>query len=259
VSSVEIQGESFNCRVDGEAGAPTLVLSNSLGTNLAMWDAQMPAFSERFRVVRYDSRGHGASAVTPGPYTIERLARDVIALLDTLDIKRAHFCGLSMGGAVGMWLGANVPERIDRLVLCNTSPKIYSPEVWNTRIDTVRKGGVVGIADTVLKGWFTAHFHEREPQTLARMRTMLATAPTEGYVACCAALRDMDQWEMLARIKRPTLVIAGTHDPATPPAAAKRMVESIKGSRYVELDAAHISNVEAADGFTKAVTDFLSQ
>jgi len=259
VSSVEVQGERFNCRVEGEAAAPTLVLSNSLGTNLAMWDAQMPAFSERFRVVRYDSRGHGASAVTPGPYTIERLARDVIALLDTLDIKRAHFCGLSMGGAVGMWLGANVPERIDRLVLCNTSPKIYSPEVWNTRIDTVRKGGVAGIADAVLKGWFTAHFHEREPQTLARMRTMLATTPTEGYVACCAALRDMDQWEALARIKRPTLVIAGTHDPATPPAAAKRMVESIKGSRYVELDAAHISNVEAADGFTKAVTDFLSQ
>jgi 3-oxoadipate enol-lactonase len=259
VSSVEIQGERFNCCVEGEAGAPTLVLSSSLGTNLAMWDTQMPAFSQRFRVVRYDSRGHGASALTPGPYTIERLARDVIALLDTLSIDRAHFCGLSMGGAVGMWLGANVQERIDRLVLCNTAPKIYSPEVWNTRIDTVRKGGVAVIADAVLKGWFTAPFHERAPQAVARMRAMLTTTPTEGYVACCAALRDMDQWKALATIKRPTLVIAGTHDPATPPAAAKRMVESIEGSRYVELDAAHLSNVEAAAPFTEAVTQFLTQ
>jgi len=259
MSWVEIQGARFNCGTDGLAGAPALVLSNSLGTNLAMWDEQMPAFSQQFRVVRYDSRGHGASAVTPGPYSIERLARDVIALLDTLDIERAHFCGLSMGGAVGMWLGANVPARIDRLVLCNTSPKIYSPEVWNTRIDTVRKGGVAAIADAVLKGWFTAPFHEREPQAVARMRAMLATTPTEGYVGCCAALRDMDQWAALPAIKRPTLVIAGTHDPATPAATAKRMVERIEGSRYIELDAAHISNVEAAAPFTETVTRFLTQ
>ena len=259
MTSVEIQGERFNCRVEGAAAAPALVLSNSLGTNLAMWDVQMPAFSQRFRVVRYDSRGQGASAVAPGPYSIERLARDVIALLDALDIERAHFCGLSMGGAVGMWLGANAADRIDRMVLCNTSPKIYSPEVWNARIDTVRKGGVAAIADAVLKGWFTAPFHAREPQAVARMRAMLATTPTEGYVACCAALRDMDQWEALPAIKRPTLVIAGTHDPATPPAAAKRMVERIEGSRYVELDAAHISNVEAAARFTEAVDQFLTK
>ncbi|HXX86608.1 MAG TPA: 3-oxoadipate enol-lactonase [Casimicrobiaceae bacterium] len=258
MTTVHIRGGRFNVRIDGAAAAPALMLSNSLGTNLAMWDAQIPALTRRFRVVRYDARGHGASAVTVGPYTMEQLSRDVVALLDALKIERAHFCGLSMGGMVGMWLGANAPERIDRLVLCNTAAKIGSPEVYNARIDAVRKGGVASVADAVIDRWFTAPFRQRSPEAVARMRAMLTATSAEGYAASCAAVRDMDLRETLARIKRPTLVIAGTHDLATPPADGQRMGQGIDGARYVELDAAHISNVEAAAVFTKAVTDFLT-
>jgi 3-oxoadipate enol-lactonase len=256
--AVDIQRDGLKCRVDGAADAPVLVLSNSLGTNLAMWDAQMPALRASFRVLRYDSRGHGASTVTPGPYSIEQLARDVLILLDGLRIGRAHFCGLSMGGMVGMWLGAHAPTRIDRLVLCNTSPRIGPPEVYNTRIEAVRKGGVSSIAEAVLGRWFTAGFRERSPGEVVRMRAMLTATSADGYVAACAAVRDMDQWNSVATIKCPTLVISGTHDAATPPADGRRMAEVIPGARYVELDAAHISNIEAAPAFTAAVISFLT-
>src|SRR5437867_287129 len=142
VPTLDIEGDKFNCRVDGPLNAPVLVLSNSLGTSLSMWDAQIPALTARFRVLRYDTRGHGASTVTPGPYTIGELGRDVLMLLDALKIRRAHFCGLSMGGMIGMWLGVHAPDRIGRIVLANTAPKIGTPEMWNQRIDNVRKGGM---------------------------------------------------------------------------------------------------------------------
>lgn len=257
MSTVDIEGGRFNVRIDGAAEAPALVLSNSLGTNLAMWDPQMAELTRHFRVVRYDARGHGASAVTPGPYTIEQLSRDVVTLLDALKIDRTHFCGLSMGGMVGMWLGANAPERLERLVLCNTSAKMGSPEVFEARIQAVRKGGVASIADAVLERWFTAPFRQRSPEAVARLRAMLTATNAEGYAASCAAVRDMDLRETLARIKRPTLVIAGKYDLPTPPADGQRIANSIQGARYVELDAAHISNVEAVDAFTKAVSEFL--
>jgi 3-oxoadipate enol-lactonase len=256
--AVDIGRERFNWRMEGPAGAATLVLSNSLGTNLAMWDAQVPALAQRFRVLRYDTRGHGTSLVTPGPYSIEQLARDVLALLDELKIAHAHFCGLSLGGMTGMWLGVHAPERLDRLVLCNTSPKIGPPEIWNARIEAVSNGGVSSIADAVLGRWFTMSFRERAPKELARMRAMLTATPADGYVAACAAIRDMDQWDVVARISRPTLVISGTHDVATPPADGRRVAEAIAGARYVELDAGHISNVEAPAAFTTAVLDFLT-
>jgi 3-oxoadipate enol-lactonase len=261
--AIELQNARFNFRMDGPvhlpAEAPVLVLSNSLGTNLAMWEPQIPALTRRFRVLRYDSRGHGATAVTPGPYSIAQLARDVIGLLDALAIPRAHFCGLSMGGMVGMWLGVNAPDRVDRLVLCNTSPKIGSPETWNARIDKVRADGLASIADALLEGWFTPAFRQREPGLLARMRAMLIATPVEGYCAACAAVRDMDQWNALPAIRRPTLVIAGAHDAASPAADGRRMAQAITGAEYVELDAAHISNVEAAAAFTAAVSDFLDR
>lgn len=255
---VDIQRARFNCRIDGPADAPVLVLSNSLGTNLGMWDAQIPALTGRFRVLRYDSRGHGASDVTPGPYSIGQLARDVLILLDGLKIERAHFCGLSIGGMVGMWLGAHAADRLNRLVLCNTSPKIGSPEMWKTRIESVRKGGVSGIADAMLARWFTASFLECSPEQAARMRAMMVATSTDGYVATCAAIRDMDQWPSLAAISCPTLVVAGIHDVATPTADGRRIAEVIPGARYVELDAAHISNVEAPGAFTTAVMEFLA-
>ena len=254
--TIDIQLENFHCRVDGPADAAVLVLSNSLGTNLAMWDVQMPALAARFRVLRYDTRGHGATAVTPGPYSIEMLSRDV---LDALKIERAHFCGLSMGGMTGMWLGAHAADRIDRLVLANAAPKIGSAETWNARIDNVRKGGMEALADAVLDRWFTAGFRARAPETVARMRAMLAATPAEGYMANCAAIRDTDEWNAIPSIRCPTLVIAGTHDAATPPAAGRETAEKIPGARYVELEAAHISNVEAADRFTAEAITFLTE
>lgn len=246
-----------NSRVDGPADAPVLVLSNSLGTDLALWDGQMPALTARFRVLRYDTRGHGASPVTPGAYSIETLAGDVLRLLDAFEIERAHFCGLSLGGMTGMWLGMHAAERIDRLLLANTAPQIGTKETWNTRIDTVRRGGMEAIAPTVLERWFTAGFRARAPREVARIRAMLAATPPDGYVGCCAALREADLWPGIATIRAPTLVIAGTHDAATPPTEGRKMAERIAGARYVELDAAHISNVEAAQRFTAEAIGFL--
>ena len=255
---VEVQGARFNVRFDGPVDAPVLMLSNSLGTNLAMWEPQLEALTAHYRVLRYDSRGHGASAVTPGPYTIEQLARDVVGLLDALRVERVHFCGLSMGGMVGMWLGARAPERIDKLILCNTTPKIASPETYNTRIEKVRRDGLASVADAVLERWLSAPFRARDPASLARLRAMLVATSDEGYVASCAAVRDMDQWALLDAIRRPTLVIAGMHDLPTPPADGRRMTQAIANARYVELDAAHISNIEAAPAFTAAVIEFLA-
>ena len=256
--TLDIQGDKFNCRVDGSPDAPVLVLSNSLGTNLSMWDAQMPALTARFRVLRYDTRGHGVSAVTPGPYTIGELGRDVLKLLDALKIRRAHFCGLSMGGMISMWLGVHAPDRIGRMVLANTAPKIGTPEMWNQRIDNVRKGGMEAIVDTLLERWFTAAFRARAPEAVARVGAMLRATPPEGYMACCAAVRDMDQRDAIAGIRHPTLVIVGTHDAVTPPAEGRATAERIRGARYVELDAAHLSNVEAADRFTAEAVAFIA-
>ena len=257
-TSIDVQGARFNCRVEGPSDAPWLVLSNSLGADLTMWDDQTPALARRFRVLRYDQRGHGASAVTPGPYTIEQLGRDVLALLDALKARKAHFCGISMGGMTGMWLGVNAAERIDRLVLANTAPQIGTLEIWNTRIDSVRKGGLAAIADGLMERWFSKGFCERAPATVARIRaTATATSP-EGYVAACAAVRDTDLWSVIGRIGAPTLVISGTHDPSTPPADGRKLAERISGARYVELDAAHISNVEQAERFTAELTGFLA-
>jgi 3-oxoadipate enol-lactonase len=257
-TSIAAQHERFNCRLDGPERAPVIVLSNSLGTNLSMWEDQMPALTQRFRVLRYDTRGHGASSVTQGPYTIARLGRDVLGLLEALKIQRVHFCGLSLGGVTGMWLGVNAADRIDRLVLANTAPKIYTHEIWSARIENVRKGGLESIADAVIGGWLTQGFRDREPATAARMRAMLTSSPVEGYLACCAAIRDMDQREAIRGIKRPTLIISGTHDKGTPPTEGQKMAEAIAGARYVELDAAHISNVERAESFTSALTSFLA-
>lgn len=255
---LDIGDAQLNYRFDGAEGAPVLVLSNSLGTTLDMWTPQMAAFSQHFRVLRYASRGHGESAATPGPYSIERLGRDVVALLDGLSIERAHFCGLSKGGMVGMWLGVHAGPRLDRLVLCNTAAKIGTAELWNTRIDSVRQGGMAAVADAVVERWFTEGFRSREPAAVARVRQMLLDTPPQGYMACCAAVRDMDQRRDIARISCPTLVVAGTHDGATPPADTRRVAESVPGARYVELDASHLSNIEEAGRFTQEVLGFLT-
>lgn len=255
---VDVGTGSIAYRCDGPAGAPVLVLSNSLGTTLSMWEPQAAAFARRFRVVRYDSRGHGGSAVTPGPYTIEQLGRDVVGLLDRLEIKWARLCGLSMGGMVALWLVAHAPERIDRLALCNTAARIGPPDQWNARIAAVRRGGMAAVAATVVERWFTPAFVAREPTVADSARQHLLHTAPDGYCACCAAVRDADMRPLLSQVRAPTLVIAGTHDRVTPPADGRLLAAAIPDARYVELDAAHLSNIEAAAPFTDAVLHFLS-
>ena len=212
---LRVNGTDLHVRTDGPDGAPWLVLSNSLGAALDMWDLQVMAFSRDFRLLRYDTRGHGGSATPPGPYTIDQLGTDVIGLLDLLGIERAHFCGLSMGGATGMWLGVHAPARLDRLVLCNTTPWLGPPEVMDARIATLRRDGMAALVEGIIQRWFTADAITRHAVTVERIRQALLQTPLAGYVGCCEALRDMDQRAELARIAAPTLVIAGTFDPGT--------------------------------------------
>jgi 3-oxoadipate enol-lactonase len=256
---IDADGTPINVEVEGRSDAPALMFSNSLGTNLHMWDEQAKALSKHFRIVRYDQRGHGKSGAPEGVYSIERLGRDVLAILDALGLQRVHFCGLSMGGMTGMWLGCHAPERIDKLVLANTAPKSQNPDMWNARIQTVRAKGVAAIADMVLAVWFTKEFREREPNRIAWIRQMLvATSPT-GYAGCAGAIRDMDQRWSLYDIKPPTLIIGGRYDSGTPLSASEFMASRIAGSKLTVLDAAHISNVELPDQFTAALDDFLLQ
>jgi len=253
-----ISDARIHYRIDGAPDAPVLVLSNSLGTDLEMWESQLSALARERRVLRYDARGHGQSGVTPGPYTIERLGRDVVALLDHLQLDRVDFCGLSMGGMIGMWLGIHASSRLRKLVLANTAARIAPPDLWNARIDKVNAGGMAAISDGVLARWFTPAFIAREPGTLAAMKAMMERMPAAGYVACCAAVRDMDQRAAVAGIITSTLVIVGEHDAATPPADGRFLAMQIPGARVVELPAAHLSNVEEASAFTAALSSFLN-
>ncbi|PAU62784.1 3-oxoadipate enol-lactonase [Pseudomonas sp. PIC25] len=260
MADLHLADGDLNYQLEGPAGAPVLVLSNSLGTDLHMWDVQMPAFTEHFRVLRYDTRGHGASGVTPGPYTVEQLGRDVLALLDALDIPRAHFCGLSMGGLIGQWLGIHAGERLSKLVLCNTAAKIANDEVWNTRIDIVLKGGqqaMRDLRDASIARWFTPAFAEAQPVQAAHITAMLAATSPEGYAANCAAVRDADFRETLGAIAAPTLIVCGSQDPVTTTENGRFMQARIAGAELAEFTAAHLSNVEAGDRFTRRVLDFL--
>lgn len=256
-----IQEGELNYRLDGPQGAPVLVLSNSLGTDLGMWDAQIPAFTEHFQVLRYDTRGHGQSLVSEGPYSIEQLGRDVLALMDALHIERAHFCGLSMGGLIGQWLGIHAGERLNKLVVCNTAAKIGEPSVWNPRIEMVLRDGpaaMAGLRDASIARWFTADYAQAHPEQVKRITDMLAATSPQGYAANCAAVRDADFRDQLAAIKVPTLVIAGTEDAVTPPSGSHFIQEQVAGAQYAEFHAAHLSNVQAGDAFSQRVLAFLS-
>jgi 3-oxoadipate enol-lactonase len=254
-----VNGGHFHYEIAGAANAPVLVLSNSLGTNFGMWDAQMPELRKHFRVLRYDTRGHGQSEVTPGPYSFEQLGRDVLALLDSVNIEHFFFCGLSMGGVTGMWLGSNASQRVRKLALCSTAGKIGNPDTWNARIEAVRKGGTKSIAAATMERWFTAPFREREPQAVERIKHMVESTSSDGFIACCEALRELDFRESITTIRTPTLVISGTHDTGTTPADGKFLTKQINGARYAELDAAHLSNIEQRESFTKEVFEFLQE
>jgi 3-oxoadipate enol-lactonase len=232
----------------GPQDAGVVVLSNSLGTTLEMWDPQSGPLARDHRVLRYDMRGHGRSPVPEAPYTMADLGSDLIALLDRNDIERASLCGVSLGGMVSMWVAAHAPERIDRLVLCSTSAIMGPPESWTERAALVRREGVVAVADTVVARWFTPAFTAAVPEVVARVRDQLASTPAEGYAGCCEAIRAMDQRPDLPAIVAPTLVIAAEGDPSTPPAHARTIAGLLPDARLEVLDrGAHLVNVEAPD------------
>lgn len=251
-------GCTINVEVEGPENAPALVLSNSLGTDLHMWDAQVPEFAKQLRVIRYDRRGHGESDVPEGPYSMERFGRDVIAVLDALGIEKASWCGLSMGGMVGQWLGANAPERMEKLVLSNTHSYYPDKTPWNDRIKLVAEKGLDDLVEGNMQRWFTAGFRERAPETMARMKEMFIATDPKGYIGCCQAIMDMDMRASNPTISAPTMVIVGAQDAATPPAAGEAIQKQIKGAKLTSLDAAHISNMEQPEAYTKAVLDFLN-
>ena len=240
-------------RIDGPDRAPILVLPSSLGTTRELWEPQVELFTRAFRVLRYEHRGHGDSPVTPGPYSMEGLARDALALLDELGIERFSWCGLSLGGMVAMWLGANAPERFDALVLACTSARVPSPEAYRERAAIVREQGIEPVADAAVGRWFTAETFRRRPELPARFREILVSTPREGYAGCCEALADWDFRGRLAEIAVPTLVIAGGEDQATPAADTDVLVEQIPGALLVTLEkAAHLANLEHPRAFADA-------
>jgi 3-oxoadipate enol-lactonase len=255
---IRIGEETFNVVVDGPAEAPALMLSNSLGTTLDMWEPQLPELTRHFRVIRYDARGHGKSVVTPGPYSIEQLARDALAILDALEIASAHWVGLSLGGMIGQWLVTHAPQRIGRAVLANTGAQMGRPDLWNMRVRTAREKGMEALVESIVARWFTPGFQKTQVETVARISAMVKATPAEGYAATCSAIRDMDQRESIRRASRPVLVIVGAQDPATPPAMGQLIARSIPGGKLATVDAAHLSNVEQPLTFTRAVVDFLS-
>lgn len=239
--------------------APVLVFSNSLGTDFSMWDAQMEELQRSLRILRYDTRGHGKSSVTPGEYTMEQLGRDFLGVLDSLRLDRVHFCGLSMGGSIGIWLGIHAPNRLHRLILCNTAARIGTKEGWNARIATVHREGMKSVAAAVVERWFTPEYRASCGEEVARTQKMLENTPPEGYAGCCAAVRDMDEHAAVARIKARTLVIYGERDPVIPVSDAQFLADNIAGAEKIGLDAAHLSNVEQAGAFTNAVNKFLAR
>lgn len=244
--------------LDGPEDAPVVVLSNSLGTTLGLWDGQVPALRERFRLLRYDIRGHGGSPAPPGPYGIPDLGRDVLRLLDELEIKRASLCGVSVGGMTGMWLGSEAPEKIDRLVLICTSALLGPKDLWNARIETATTKGMDALVDGVLERWVTAPFRSRDPETVEKLAGMIRACDPGGYAGCCAAIRDMDLRDRLPSIKAPTLVISGADDPATPPEHGRFIADSIPGARFAVVpDASHLANVERPAEITAHILDHL--
>lgn len=243
----------------GPENGPALAFSNSLGTSLGMWEPQVAALGQRFRILLYDMRGQGQSSVTGGDYSIEQLARDFLGLLDALGMARVSFCGLSMGGMIGMWLAVHASSRLDRLIVCNSAARIGTNESWNARIASVRQGGMKAISSGVIERWFTPEFRQTSQAVVARVQGMLEESPVDGYAGCCAAIRDMDQRESIAAIRVPTLVIAGGKDPVVPLADARFLTDHINSSSYLELDAAHLSNIEQAEAFTVGIAGFVSK
>lgn len=248
--------------VDGPVDGPVVVFAGSLGSDLRMWEPQVaPLVARGYRVVRYDTRGHGGSPVPPGPYRLEDLGADFLALLDDLGVERAHLVGLSLGGMTGMWLGTHAPDRIASLVLCCTSAKLGPPSMWAERARRVRAEGTASVAEAGVGRWLTAAYVASHPDVAEFLRGMIAAVPAEGYAACCELIERMDQLDALPKITAPTLVIAGADDPATPPQEhARPIAEGIPGARLeVVPGAAHLGSYERPAEFTRLILDHLER
>ena len=247
------------CEPAGRPGAPPLLLASSLGTTAEMWAPQIPALEDRFALTAFDHRGHGRSPVPDGPYTIADLGADVLRLMDRLGLARAAFCGLSLGGMVGQWLGINAPERISALVLIATAAHLTPADGWHERAATTRAAGSPEpLADTVVERWFTPAFTGAHPELVARHRAMIAATPAEGYAACCEAIATMDLRAGLSGISAPTLVISGAQDPSIPPAHGRAIAVAVPGARYEKLDpGAHVVSVEQADAVSALIIEHL--
>jgi len=248
----------LNVEADPDNGNPALLLINALGTNLGMWEDQLPAFREHFRVIRFDDRGHGGSDVPDTPYTIDRLGRDARAVLDAVDVPSAHVVGLSKGGMVAAWLAANKPDYVEKLVIAASAPHLPPRDMWEGRARTARNEGLAALADAVIGRWFQESFRAARPETVARIRQMILATSAEGYAACCEALAEMDLRDDIGLIQAPTLVVCADHDATVQPAKAREWVAEIDGARMeVIRDAAHLCNVEQPEAFNRVVLDFL--
>jgi 3-oxoadipate enol-lactonase/4-carboxymuconolactone decarboxylase len=245
-------------RLEGNPGRPVLILSHSVGTDHSMWELQLTDLLPHFQVLRYDTRGHGASDAPPGEYSVAMLGDDILSLADELHIPQFAFCGLSMGGAVAQWVAAHAPERVTHLVLANTAPQFVPRANWETRIAAVRQGGMAAIVDLVMPRFFLAEtLAGKNPHAASIRSVFLATDPA-GYTGCCAALRDLDHADLLPKIKAPTLVIVGDHDVSTPWSGyGEKLARGISGAKVLHLPTAHLSNIERPRSFTTALLDFL--
>ena len=257
----DINGTTINYRFDGPELGQVVMLSNSLASNLTMWDLQIRALVEAgYRVLRYDNRGHGMSAVPDGPYNIELLVQDAVGLLDAFGLEKVHFCGLSMGGMIGQMLGVRHGDRLDSLMLCATSAYIGPREIWDERIELVQKTGMSAVAEATIDRWFTKTGQEKLPDEVEKVRQMILNTPAEGFCACSAAIRDMDQRESIGTISTPSLVVVGEHDPGTPVSAAELIHDRITSSNLKVIpDAAHFVNVEQSRLFNDTILAFLNE
>jgi 3-oxoadipate enol-lactonase len=258
MTAITIAGETFNVLVEGDESKDNLMLAHPMGTNLHLFDHQILALAKHFRIVRYDSRGHGASVANQGPYSVEGFGRDALAIMDALGIDKAHWLGLSLGGVVGLWLLIHARVRIGRAVLASAAAQIPGPDLWNSRIQSARDGGMNGVATATAERWFTKDFRDANPEKVDAVMEMVRTTPLAGYLAACAAIRDMDQREATRSIRNKVLVISGRHDLSTPPGMGALVASSIEGAKFVTLEASHLSNIEDEANFTKAVVDFLT-
>jgi 3-oxoadipate enol-lactonase len=258
--NITVNGISVHYTLEGPASGPVITMSNSLASNLSMWEPQMPVLTSRYRVLRYDTRGHGGTEATAGPYSLDELSEDVRALLRALGITRTHFIGLSMGGMIGQIIAIKYPQMLQSLVLCDTMSRVptEAKPMWDDRIHTAETGGMEPLVEPTLARWFTEPFRQKSSPVLDQVRTMIRSTPPRGYTGCCHAIAALNLTDHLKAITLPTLIIVGEDDPATPVAASHVIHEQIRGSELVILkSAAHLSNLEQPEAFNQALTAFL--